>query len=223
MIENPGDGPWLPTAQEIDEIKDDLSNALSDLTLALSECEECGSKATTLHGMDQTPLCDNHERQAVAREEATIKYMEEKREMRTDIPNEYVVKQVILIRRDLGMRRGKEIAQGAHASIAFLTNALHDAQQGYGKKTRAGSAPVDLSDAAWQWINGRFTKVVLQVFSEEELLSYYDKARAAGLTAHVIQDSGQTEFKGQPTYTTCAIGPNRAEDIDKVTGDLKLY
>jgi len=30
-------------------------------------------------------------------------------------------KQVIVIRKDLKMRRGKEIAQGAHASIAFLT------------------------------------------------------------------------------------------------------
>ena len=29
-------------------------------------------------------------------------------------------KQVIVIRRDLRMRRGKEIAQGAHASMAWL-------------------------------------------------------------------------------------------------------
>jgi PTH2 family peptidyl-tRNA hydrolase len=34
------------------------------------------------------------------------------------------VKQVIVIRRDLRMRRGKEIAQGAHASMAWLTRRL---------------------------------------------------------------------------------------------------
>ncbi len=31
------------------------------------------------------------------------------------------MKQVIVIRRDLKMRRGKEIAQGAHASMAWLS------------------------------------------------------------------------------------------------------
>jgi peptidyl-tRNA hydrolase len=30
------------------------------------------------------------------------------------------MKQVIVMRKDLKMRRGKEIAQGAHASMAFL-------------------------------------------------------------------------------------------------------
>lgn len=34
------------------------------------------------------------------------------------------MKQVIVIRRDLRMRRGKEIAQDAHASIAWLTSRL---------------------------------------------------------------------------------------------------
>ena len=32
------------------------------------------------------------------------------------------MKQVIIIRKDLKMRRGKEIAQGSHASMAFLLN-----------------------------------------------------------------------------------------------------
>jgi PTH2 family peptidyl-tRNA hydrolase len=137
-----------------------------------------------------------------------------------DIPNEHEVKQVLLIRRDLGMRRGKEIAQGAHASIAFLTNAIH----------WMGGSPQDgvpsglhLTPAAWQWINGQFTKVTLQVHSEEELLEYYNKAKAAGLTAHIIKDSGRTEFDGVPTYTTCAIGPNFADEIDPITRDLRLY
>ena len=37
-------------------------------------------------------------------------------------------KQVIAIRKDLKMRRGKEIAQGSHASMAFLTEG---AQKGF--------------------------------------------------------------------------------------------
>jgi PTH2 family peptidyl-tRNA hydrolase len=34
-------------------------------------------------------------------------------------------KQVIILRKELGMRRGKEISQGCHASMAFLTKNLH--------------------------------------------------------------------------------------------------
>ena len=33
-------------------------------------------------------------------------------------------KQVIVIRKDLKMRRGKEIAQGCHAAMAFITRRI---------------------------------------------------------------------------------------------------
>lgn len=152
--------------------------------------------------------------------------MTDRVEDQPDIRNEHEVKQVILIRRDLGMRRGKEIAQGSHASIAFLTNAVRD---GFAQQRDDGDdggwdfERVTLTEAQCRWIDGQFTKVTLQVHSEEELLKYYEAAKAAGLTAHVIRDSGRTEFGGELTYTTCAIGPDYSEDIDRVTGDLKLY
>lgn len=139
--------------------------------------------------------------------------------------DEYDVKQVILIRRDLGMRRGKEIAQGSHASMAFLSEAVQD----YAKQcddyllTRMEEPQLELSNAAWRWIEGRFTKVTLQVWSEEELEKYYQAALAAGLTAHLITDSGKTEFRGEATKTCCAIGPDYSDKINAVTGDLRLY
>ena len=146
--------------------------------------------------------------------------MNELVEEQVDERNEHEVKQVILIRRDLGMRRGKEIAQGSHASIAFLVNAIAWME---GSPQDGVPPGIHLTEAAWQWIRGQFTKVTLQVHSEEELLKYYNAAKAAGLTAHVIKDSGRTEFGGISTYTTCAIGPDYADLIDKVTGELKLY
>jgi len=72
------------------------------------------------------------------------------------------------------------------------------------------------------WFEGLFTKICLQCSSEEELLKLYDEAKAAGLTVHLITDSGLTEFAGVPTKTCIAIGPNEAEDIDKITKHLKL-
>ena len=138
------------------------------------------------------------------------------------------VKQVILIRRDLGMRRGKEIAQGSHASMAFLTNAVREWWSWSGGKTGhilgdATSLGPYFTPAQRIWIESAFAKVTLQVSSEEELIKYYDLAREKGLTAHIITDSGRTEFHGEPTYTAVAIGPDYVDLVDKVTGELKLY
>jgi PTH2 family peptidyl-tRNA hydrolase len=131
---------------------------------------------------------------------------------------EFMIKQVIVMRKDLKMRRGKEIAQGAHASMAFFTNKIHNYPQ-YDNQIFSHK----LSIEEFEWIKGKFTKICLQVDSEEELQTIYDAAKAGGFTVHMITDSGLTEFNGVPTKTCLAIGPNIAEDIDKLTGHLKLY
>jgi len=127
------------------------------------------------------------------------------------------VKQVIVIRKDLKMRRGKEIAQGAHAAMEFLVSRLrsdldHDA-----------AVQLDLNDVERFWISHGMAKVCLQVDSEQALIACHEKARSSGLSSHLIKDSGRTEFGGVPTYTACAIGPDEASRIDPVTGKLSLY
>ncbi len=119
------------------------------------------------------------------------------------------VKQVIVMRKDLKMRRGKEIAQGAHASMAFLA-----------KKVLAGEP---FSEVERAWLRGLFTKVCVRTLSEEELLAVAEAAEKAGIRVEVITDSGKTEFGGVPTKTCLALGPDFAEKIDAVTGHLELY
>ncbi|HEU5390367.1 MAG TPA: aminoacyl-tRNA hydrolase [Streptosporangiaceae bacterium] len=127
-------------------------------------------------------------------------------------------KQVIVIRRDLRMRRGKEIAQGAHASMAWLR------QRVMPHLTPAGRADqVRFSEAERVWLEGSLRKVTVKVGSEQELLAVYDKALAAGLVVHMITDRGLTEFGGVPTRTCLAVGPDYDDLIDPVTGDLELY
>lgn len=123
------------------------------------------------------------------------------------------MKQIIVIRRDLGMRRGKEIAQGAHAAMAFLTKAIDR----YGNLTRS------LTRKELKWINGPFTKVVLQVPDWESLISVFDKAQLNGIEVHMIIDNGVTEFNGSPTATALAIGPDEDDVLDPLFGGLKLY
>jgi PTH2 family peptidyl-tRNA hydrolase len=127
-------------------------------------------------------------------------------------------KQVIVIRRDLKMRRGKEIAQGAHASMAWLR------QRVMPHLTSAGRADqVQFSAAERSWLELSMRKVTVKVGSETELLGVYDKALAAGLVVHMITDRGLTEFGGIPTRTCLAVGPDYDDLIDPVTGDLELY
>jgi PTH2 family peptidyl-tRNA hydrolase len=140
-------------------------------------------------------------------------------------------KQVIVLRKDLGMRKGKMIAQGAHASMAVILNMLEwsDLGQEHGSdfkgvyecSTSFDSA--NLSDlAVFSWLREKFAKISLYVNSEEELLELYEKAKAAKLPCSLIQDAGRTEFKGVPTYTAIAIGPCWPSEVDPITGHLKL-
>jgi peptidyl-tRNA hydrolase, PTH2 family len=123
------------------------------------------------------------------------------------------VKQVIVIRHDLKMRRGKQIAQGAHASMSFICRRLQQ---------RGSVSLDDFTDAQRAWLTGTFAKVCCRVNSETELTEVHDRALAAGLEVHLITDSGKTEFHGQPTRTCLAIGPNEADKIDAITGHLEL-
>lgn len=129
------------------------------------------------------------------------------------------VKQVIVIRKDLKMRRGKEIAQGSHASIAWMTSRL-ELDPPHGEKTflSGGFTTPELT-----WIQGNFRKICCVVNSEQELLDLCGAAKEAGITHEAIWDSGLTEFHGIPTLTAAAFGPDYDKNLDPVTGHLVLY
>ncbi|TWT43585.1 Trans-aconitate 2-methyltransferase [Thalassoglobus neptunius] len=133
--------------------------------------------------------------------------------LKLDESQEFPLKQVIVMRHDLKMRRGKQIAQGAHASMSFLANRL---------RQKESVSLNELTVDQQQWLKARFAKICCRVNSEEELLAIHDAAVEAGLEVHLIVDSGKTEFHGQPTKTCLAIGPDRSDRIDAITGHLEL-
>ena len=128
----------------------------------------------------------------------------------SEAPN---IKQVIVMRHDLKMRRGKQIAQGAHASTSFLTRRLQN---------KLSICMNDFTPNEQTWITGSFAKVCVRCNSEQELMAIHNKSIELGLEVHLITDSGRTEFHGQPTRTCLAIGPDEASKIDQVTGQLEL-
>jgi peptidyl-tRNA hydrolase, PTH2 family len=129
------------------------------------------------------------------------------------------VKQVIVVRtkytdekgNSFGLRAGKLIAQASHASSAFLCKQLETSNK------------IKLSSAARQWINTDFAKVCLKVETQEELFAIQNKAKENKVECHLITDMGRTEFKGVPTITCLALGPDYSDKIDEITKDLPLY
>jgi peptidyl-tRNA hydrolase, PTH2 family len=130
-----------------------------------------------------------------------------------------MVKQVIVMRKDLGMRKGKMIAQGSHASLAVVMNQMErkDTDSGYNL-----TLPVGERSSLDIWLSGNFKKICLYVSSEKELLDIYENAKEKKLPVVLIEDSGLTEFNGVKTKTCLAIGPDEDEKIDKITSHLKL-
>lgn len=128
------------------------------------------------------------------------------------------VKQVIVMRKDLKMRRGKEIAQGAHASSAWAMHTIKALLTDSPK-------PMCISDQEVEWMNGLHTKITVYVNSEQELMDIYNKAMLGPdhPPCYLITDAGLTEFNGVPTKTCLAIGPDESDKIDLITKHLPLY
>ena len=138
------------------------------------------------------------------------------------------IQQVIVLRKDLNMRKGKMVAQGAHASMKVFFDRLSETWpvELKGNYLEHSEEPrwelTDLTDEMVEWIKGSFKKIAVSVNSEAELLNLYNKAKEMGLPASIIQDSGLTEFHGQQTYTAIAIGPALKETLQPLTGSLPL-
>lgn len=110
-------------------------------------------------------------------------------------------KQVILVRHDLKLPKGKLAAQVAHASVDAVLKADKDVVR--------------------KWRQMGMKKVALKVQDEKELYAYAQQAKDKGLTVAIITDAGKTVVA--PGTTTCvAIGPNEEELIDAVTESLSL-
>lgn len=114
-------------------------------------------------------------------------------------------KQVIAMRTDLNMRKGKMIAQGAHAS-----NAASRVVERY-------SSPAYVA-----WSTSGQTLVCVRVDTEEELMRIFDRAQEADIPVHLVTDAGRTEFHGVPTRTCLAVGPYWSDEVDRITGELRL-
>lgn len=134
-------------------------------------------------------------------------------------------KQVIVVRKDLNMRKGKIAAQVAHASLKAVMDSAWRSTAG---SDGFGVPPLSIygfkiGSPIQEWLdNGCFTKICVYVESEKELDLIYENAKSAGIACSLIIDNGLTEFNGVHTKTCVAVGPDYPVKIDPITGKLPL-
>lgn len=139
----------------------------------------------------------------------------------------YTTKQMIVVRRDLKMRKGKIAAQAGHACVNAVLMAL--SKENLLDKIRFGENEIVLTGEVnaeipvCQWFLNGEAKICVYVDSEEELLEIDRKAKEAGILCALIRDAGHTEFHGEPTFTCLAFEPQLPEKVDPITGELPLY
>ncbi|MEM1508712.1 MAG: peptidyl-tRNA hydrolase Pth2 [Thermofilaceae archaeon] len=114
------------------------------------------------------------------------------------------MKQVIIVRVDLKMGKGKLAAQVAHAAV-----------------TASEITRRERPDWFEKWMQEGQRKVVLKTTSLEELLKLHDEALKLKLPAALISDMGLTQLP-PGTTTALAIGPAPEELVDAITGHLRL-
>ena len=110
-------------------------------------------------------------------------------------------KQVILVRQDLKLPKGKLAVQSAHASL--------DAAMKSDKEILE----------KWKRQGGK--KIILKVADEKELLKHMSMLENEGIKVSLIKDAGHTVV--EPGTITClGAGPDLEDKIDRITGNLKM-
>ncbi len=110
-------------------------------------------------------------------------------------------KQVIIVRQDLKLPKGKMAAQVAHASVRAVLNSDK-------KKVQ-------------EWNDLGMAKIVLKTENEKTMLKLLQTAKDNNLKTAMITDAGKTVI-APGTKTCIAIGPDEEEKIDEITNSLKL-
>lgn len=148
-------------------------------------------------------------------------------------------KQIIIARKDLNMSHGKLAAQVSHGSMAFLTWMIRNninpqvrpLQRLFNGTGDYETYPLSIDkDLYEQWINGEFTKCVLQAKNKNQLLKAKTMAEELGMKEGedfwLIRDNCHTELEPEEdgrTLTVIGFRPMDSEIIDKIGKKYHLY
>lgn len=125
------------------------------------------------------------------------------------------LKQVILLRRDMKLRRAEAAALASKASMTFIIEG--------DESDRGGSVKVDLSGIEAEWMLGSATRIVLGVASEESMRKLLLKAEIQGVSTYEITGVSDDKVDEGIQLIAASLGPDDGDKLDLITGNLKLF
>ncbi len=117
---------------------------------------------------------------------------------------EFKYKQVVVVRTDLKMGKGKLAAQVGHAAVSAAEEARKKHPEWWRK-----------------WLEEGQCKVTAKVKSLDEILELQKEAIQLKLPHSLIADRGLTQLSSG-TLTCLGIGPAPSTEVDRITGKLSL-
>ena len=148
-------------------------------------------------------------------------------------------KQIIIARKDLNMSPGKLAAQVSHGSMAFLIDLVRKKAELRWRYLEPWNNPIEEyfyvrarieCELFEQWIDGEFTKCVLQAKNKNQLLKAKTIAEELGMKEGedfwLIRDNCHTELEPEEdgrTLTVIGFKPMDAEIIDQIGRKYHLY
>lgn len=111
---------------------------------------------------------------------------------------------VLVVRSDLGLKKGKIASQCAHAAIMCYMK----------------SASINKSKLNG-WLGQGQPKIVVKVDDLQEMEKIAKFARDKNVVAEIVRDAGRTQVSSG-TATVLGLGPDSSEVIDSLVGHLKL-
>lgn len=134
-------------------------------------------------------------------------------------------RQIIIVRKDLGMSVGKMAAQTSHASMAFLIQMIKDHGKGY------EVMPFNLNEETYEWMNGAFTKTICEAKNRNHLMKAAKYAEELGLEEgkdfFLIKDNCYTELEPEDedgrTLTAIGFRPMTTEMAHKISKKFQLF
>jgi peptidyl-tRNA hydrolase len=125
------------------------------------------------------------------------------------------IKQVILLRRDIRLRRAEAAALAAKASMSFISEG--------NESDRSDVVQIELSGIEAEWLLGNSTRIVLGVSSEDAIRKLLLKAEIQGISTYEILGSSRGKIDEGMQLIAASLGPDEGDKLDAITGNLKLF
>ena len=125
------------------------------------------------------------------------------------------IKQVILLRRDIRLRRAEAAALAAKASMSFISEG--------NESDRSDVVQIELSGIEAEWLLGNSTRIVLGVSSEDAIRKLLLKAEIQGISTYEILGSTSGKIDEGMQIIAASLGPDEGDKLDAITGNLKLF